>query len=130
MYLRPLPFAMLCGTAALIACSGDEIAAPTEGTILVTTSTTGSDLDPDGYAVAVDDRPEQGVEIRDTLAISNLSPGEHNVTLTGVTQNCTLGGAGRRNVDVVPGDTVKVTFRITCESLLPPGPPGGGDPQP
>jgi hypothetical protein len=114
---------------ALSACSGEELVQPTEGILLVATSTTGADPDPDGYSVAVDELPEQTVGIRDTLTVPNLEPGDHNVTLTGVTQNCTLAGAGRRIVNVVPGDTVTVTFRVTCESLTPPPPPGG-EPQP
>jgi hypothetical protein len=97
---------------------------------LITTSTTGSDLDPDGYSLAVDDKPEQAVGIRDEVAINNLSLGDHNVTLTGVVGNCSLGGAGRRIVNVVGGDTVNVTFRITCESIVPPAPPGDGIPLP
>jgi len=109
---------------------GDALVRPTEGTILIATSTTGSDLDPDGYSVTVDDKPEQAVDIRDEIAFNNLAVGDHNVTLTGVIQNCNLGGAGRRTVNVVGGDTVNVTFRISCESIIPPSPPGDGDPVP
>lgn len=122
-------FMLSVGVSVLPACSGDNLVRPTEGVMLVSTSTTGADLDPDGYSVAIDDMPEQSVGIRDTLAVPNLDPGDHDVTLTGVTDNCTLGGAGRRTINVIPGDTVTVTFRISCESITPPPPPGG-DPQP
>lgn len=122
-------FMLSIGVSVLPACSGDDLVRPTEGVMLVSTSTTGADLDPDGYSVAIDDMPEQSVGIRDTLAVPNLDPGDHDVTLTGVIENCTLGGAGRRTINVIPGDTVTVTFRISCESITPPPPPGG-DPQP
>lgn len=122
-------FMLSIGVSVLPACSGDDLVRPTEGVMLVSTSTTGADLDPDGYSVAIDDMPEQSVGIRDTLAVPNLDPGGHDVTLTGVIENCTLGGAGRRTINVIPGDTVTVTFRISCESITPPPPPGG-DPQP
>ena len=111
-------------------CGGENLVRPTEGTLLITTSTTGSDVDPDGYTLTVDNRPDQEIDIRETLAISDLAPGDHSVSLTGVIQNCELGGAGRRTVAVIAGDTVNVTFRIACESIVPPSPPGGGDPVP
>lgn len=124
---------LLLGVAISVLAScggGDELVRPTEGSILINTTTSGSDLDPDGYSVTVDDNPEQAVGTSDELAVTNLDPGEHNVALTGVIQNCTLGGAGRRAVNVIAGDTVNITFRITCEAIVPPPPPGGGDPLP
>lgn len=106
-------------------CGGENLVRPTEGTLLITTTTTGSDIDPDGYTLTVDNRPDLEMDIRQTLAISDLAPGDHNVALTGVIQNCAV-GAGQRTVTVIAGDTVDVTFRVTCESIVPPQPPPGG----
>jgi len=123
--LTPLLLGM--AISVLPSCGGgEELVRPTEGTILINTTTTGSDIDPDGYSVTVDDNPEQAVGTSDELEVTNLDPGEHNVALTGVIQNCTVGGAGRRAVNVIAGETVNVTFRITCEAIVPPQPPGGG----
>jgi hypothetical protein len=124
------PIILGAGLLILVACGGDDLVRPTVGTLQVTTNTTGSDLDPDGYILTLDDRPEEAIDIHGELAISNLAPGDHFVTLTGVVQNCALGGAGGRTVTVIAGDTVNVTFRISCESIAPPPPPGGGDPLP
>jgi len=115
--------------SVLGSCGGDNLVRPTEGTLLISTTTGGSDIDPDGYILTVDNRPDQDIDIRETLAISDLAPGDHTVALTGVVQNCAV-GAGQRTVTVIAGDTVDVAFRITCESIVPPQPPGGGDPVP
>jgi len=126
-----LPLLILgIGMLVLGSCGGDNLVRPTEGTLQISTTTTGSDIDPDGYTLTLDNRPDQDIDIRETLAISDLDPGDHTVALTGVIQNCAVGGAGRRTVSVIAGDTVDVTFRITCESIVPPPPPGGGDPVP
>lgn len=124
------PIILGTGLFILVACGGDDLVRPTTGTLEVTTITTGSDLDPDGYLLTLDDRPEEAIDIRDDLAISNLAPGDHLVTLSGVVENCALGGAGGRTVTVIAGDTVNVTFRINCEPITPLQPPGGGEPFP
>lgn len=124
-----LPLLILGGMLVLGSCGGENLVRPTEGTLQITTTTTGSDIDPDGYTLTVDSRPGQDIDVRETLAISDLAPGDHTVALTGVIQNCAV-GAGQRTVSVIAGDTVDVTFRITCESIIPPPPPGGGDPVP
>jgi hypothetical protein len=123
------PLMLGAGLFILVACGGDDLVRPTTGTLEVTTSTTGSDQDPDGYILTLDDRPEEPIDIRGELAISDLEPGDHFVTLSGVAQTCALIGAGARTVTVIAGDTVNVTFRINCESIAPPAPPGG-DPLP
>jgi hypothetical protein len=123
-----LPLLILgIGILVLGSCGGDNLVRPTEGTLQISTTTTGSDIDPDGYILTVDSRPDQDIDIRETLVISNLEPGDHNVALTGVIQNCAV-GAAERTVTVIAGDTVDVNFRITCESIVPPAPPGGGGP--
>lgn len=126
LHNRLLSLMLGMAIAALPACGGDNLAPPTEGAIRIITTTTGSDLDPDGYSVTVDDQPEEAVGIVDELTVSDLSLGDHNVTLTGVVQNCSLGGAGSRTVNVVGGDTTNVTFRVSCESIAPAPPPGDG----
>ena len=131
LHRTALPPIMLgAGLFILVACGGEDLVRPTTGTLEVTTSTTGADLDEDGYLLTLDDRPEEAIDVREDLAISDLAPGDHFVTLSGVAQTCTLVGAGARTVTVIAGDTVNVTFRINCESITPPAPPGGGDPLP
>lgn len=135
-YTRQNRWQQLLGIAAAISvlgsCGSDDLTRPTEGTVQITTSTSGSDLDADGYTVSVDGGPPQAIGIRDTLNLPEMEPGEYPVVLAGVAPNCTPGfGVNQRTATVLAGDTVRVAFAVTCESVTPPGgdPPGGGDPQ-
>ena len=115
----------------LWSCGGDDVTSPTEGTVQITTSTSGSDLDGDGYSVSFDGRTPQGIEIRDTLILPEIEPGDYSVILTGVAPNCATNfGINQRTATVVAGDTVRVAFAVTCETIDTGGgdPPPGGDP--
>ena len=116
------------GTILSVSCGDDPVSRPTEGTVQVTTNTSGSDLDEDGYTVSIDGGTPQAIGILDTLIMPEIEPGDHPVLLGGVAPNCTVGSGPNQRIATVPvGDTVKVAFPVTCESV---GPPGGGDPVP
>jgi hypothetical protein len=109
-------------------CGSDELTAPTEGTVQVTTTTSGANLDEDGYTVSVAGAAPQAIGIIDTVTVSEVEPGDHPVILAGVAPNCTVGlGLNQRIATVPVGDTVKVAFAVACEADEP---PGGGDPTP
>lgn len=92
--------------------------ASTTGTIEVSTTTAGLSLDPDGYAVAVDDEAGGSVDATGTLTLSGITAGEHTVALADVEPNCSVtGGDNPRTVSVPAGGTVQVAFELTCESL-------------
>ncbi len=86
--------------------------------VQVTTATTGIDLDPDVYAVAVDGGTTTPIGLNATTAITRLSPGLHTVALSGVSPNCAVGGDNPRSVNVVAGQTVPVGFAITCVAAI------------
>lgn len=109
----------------------------TSGSVQVTTATTGTDLDPDGYSVCVDPYPdaeygslceyEVSSAANGAVTISSLSPGNHIVWLLGVAGNCTIAGPNPRAVYVTTGATAEVAFQITCarvEVLVPYGASG------
>lgn len=127
MILRHLPFMILCGTSALIACSGDEIAAPSEGTILVAALTTGEDQDANGYLFSVNNGRPDEIGLADTVFVTALEAGEYEVRLSGIAENCTPeDGTNPQDALVLGGDTVSVVFNVTCEVAAPPGDGGGG----
>jgi Tol biopolymer transport system component len=83
------------------------------GSIQVTTATTGSSLDPDGYTVSVDAGTPQAIGPNATLAFEGLAVGTHSVALAGIAGNCHLDGDNPRTVEVPQGSTT-VTFEVTC----------------
>jgi len=91
------------------------------GNLTVTTSTTGSSLDPDGYTVAVDGGPGQPIATNNSTGVTftNLAAGSHSVVLSGVASNCTVSGGNTQTVNVPSGGTATAAFSVTCTT--PPG---------
>jgi TolB protein len=100
----------------------------------VTTSTSGSDQDPDGYALSVDGGPTQHLAINDSLTLPGLAAGAHAVLLDSVAANCTVAGGATQNVTVPDGGTVTAAFSISCSAsvgnLEVRAPTTGPDPDP
>jgi len=88
----------------------------TTGNLTVSTSTTGSNLDPDGYTVTVDGGESQTVASNGSVTFTGLSAGSHSVQLTGVAGNCTVSGANPQTVNVPSGGTASTTFTVTCSA--------------
>src|SRR5207247_8184068 len=87
--------------------------AATTGNLTVTTNTTGSNLDPDGYTVVVDGSQSQAIGINTSVTFSGLSPGNHSVQLNGLAQNCTV-SSNPRTVSITAGTTTTTTFSVSC----------------
>lgn len=87
--------------------------AATSGGIQVTTATTGSSADADGYAVSVDGAASQPIGSNATLTLEGLALGTHSLTLSGIAANCHLEGENPRTVEVGPGSTT-VPFEVNC----------------
>ncbi len=98
------------GTATVafeIAC------AAVTGSVRVTTTTTGTDLDPDGYFVGPGGTI-QPIATSGAVTFSGLAPGPRYVGIAGVALNCEVTGATERPVNVTVGTTTEVAFAITC----------------
>jgi hypothetical protein len=85
--------------------------------ILVSVAQTGADLDEDGFSVAVDDGAPIPVQAGVTRTISRLPPGPHTVTITGVADNCAVGGGTSRTVTVAGRSIEPVTFELGCQAV-------------
>jgi hypothetical protein len=97
------------------ACGGESITIPpTTGTLQITTSTVGSEPDPDGYTLQVDAQQPQAIGSTATVSVGELAPGTHNVVLTGLAANCTLAGDNPRSVTIAVGETTTAAFELTC----------------
>src|SRR6266700_5271958 len=78
----------------------DALLLPLPGlaTLAVSTSTSGSDLDPDGYTVTVDGSVSQSIGTNGLATFIGLAVGNHTVLLSRVARNCTFSGSNPRTV--------------------------------
>ena len=88
--------------------------AATTGTLNVTTATTGSNLDPDGYSVSVDGGSGTSIADNGSQSFTNLSSGNHTVTLSGIAANCTVSGGTTQTANVPAGGSATAAFQVTC----------------
>ena len=79
----------------------------------VSASTVGVDA-PSGYGVTVDGGLMAAVAPNGVIRVARLTPGDHVVELTGVRENCTVGGANPLTVTVTEGETASVAFSVSC----------------
>lgn len=123
MHYRPdfrHPALLVAGLLVFVlACTDTATAPPNTGFIEVDVVTGGETLDSDGYSVAFRGKTEQTkfVAINGTLPIQ-LEEGVHEVELLDVAANCEVAGDNPRAVAVVEGETVRVTFEVTCAFVL------------
>src|SRR4051794_7960641 len=102
---------------ALVACQGEDVTSPQVGTLDVTTQTSGSEPDPNGYVLTVD---ESSVNIGPgaSLSVPDLTVGEHQLGLAGVAANCRGDTANPNRAMVAQGQRTSVTFRIECTATV------------
>jgi hypothetical protein len=100
----------LVTTLSLNAATGGS----TTGNLTVTTTTTGSNLDADGYTATVDGATSQAIATNGSVTFSNLSAGSHSVVLSGVATNCTVSGGNTQTVNVPSGGTATAAFSVSC----------------
>jgi TolB protein len=84
------------------------------GTVHVSTTTVGNDLDPDGYMVSTSVGGSGGIGLDGTRDFPDVRPGLVQVLLTGMTANCVVAGPNPQTVDVKYGQSVSVAFVVQC----------------
>jgi hypothetical protein len=119
--VRKLALAVLvtaCLAVALVSC-GDDDGTGVEGTgsIEVTLNMTGSDLDPDGCTVSVDDLVARAIEAGGSVTFADLEVRVHGVELYDLSGNCVVSGENPRAVSVAAGQTSETAFEVTCAAL-------------
>jgi hypothetical protein len=121
MIMRPLNLSRLviiCTIALVTASCGDDVTTPTEGSIRIQTTTSGADIDPDGYNVRVDEESALAIGATGEVVINDVRIGRHLVTLAGLAANCTITeGLNPQTTDVVGDETVTVRFAVNCAPL-------------
>jgi hypothetical protein len=90
----------------------------TSGSMAISASTNGEDLDEDGYEVVLDGGAPSAIGINGSLTAGGLAPGDYSVELQGEAFNCSVGGNNPRTVTVTGGAETPVTFDVTCRYHL------------
>ena len=87
---------------------------PTTGTIAVAASTTGADMDSDGYLIILDGTEKAAIGSNGSVDLTSVNPGDRSVALSGVAENCSVGGEHPRSVSVTAGATTQAAFEVSC----------------
>ena len=113
---NPRTLAVVAGqtthAAITVTCSS------TSGSIAVSASTSGEDLDEDGYEIVIDGGTPSAIGINGSMTAGGLAPGDYSVELQGEAFNCEVGGSNPRSVTVTAGQETGVTFDVTCRYHL------------
>ena len=88
--------------------------APRTGTVRISTTTSGSEPDADGYSVLVGGVSRAGVPVNGSFDVLLTPEGNNSVELRGVAGNCSVDAPNPRTVSVVNGAVVQVDFVIRC----------------
>ena len=87
---------------------------PAPGSIDVTTTTTGSSLDPNGYTVTLNGGTSRAIGVNGSVTYTNVAAGSHTIALSGVAANCTVEGGASRTVTVASGGSASAAFAVSC----------------
>ncbi|MGH7649697.1 MAG: TolB family protein, partial [Gemmatimonadaceae bacterium] len=105
----------LAAVTSLAACGSDSGGTGVNtGSIMVSAATTGADVDSTGYSVVVDGGSGHAVGITDSVTLSAVAAGSHQVALTSVGSNCTVSPSDTQTVTVSTGAAAAVSFQVTC----------------
>jgi hypothetical protein len=99
--------------AFLVAC-GDPAALPTTGSLEISSITREPRLDLDGYLVRIDGGAGRQLQDQQPMMVADMAPGDHALELSGVAQDCTVGGENPRTAAVTAGGVARVRFDISC----------------
>jgi WD40 repeat protein len=109
----------------LAACDDTTLPpSPVFGSIHLAAVTTGLDLDDDGYLVDVDLGVTVVLPANGEVAFTDLAPGSHNLRISGIATNCTVGGGVNQQITVTAGEVTTVRLTITCVTRFNPIPAG------
>ena len=84
------------------------------GELEVTTTTSGSAPDPDGYEVRIDGASSGWIDPNGTLLFENVAQGAHLVELSGIEPNCFVSGQNPVSVQVTANERASISFHVSC----------------
>src|SRR4051812_8600559 len=97
-----------------LAAGCQDATGPRTGSIRLSLTTSGLDVDPDGYVVSVDDRLTATVGANGAITIPDIHGGTHVLRLGGVASNCSVDEGAERKLTVTAGQELSATFAVSC----------------
>ena len=88
-----------------------------DGQIQVTTATTGSNPDPDGYAILLDGNRVGSIPSAGTATIGGIPAGSHGIGLDSLAAGCQVSGDNPQTLTVVADSTIAAPFAVVCGSM-------------
>jgi hypothetical protein len=116
-----IPLVTFATAMLFAACGGDSDPSgpdnpPTPtGSINLSVTTSGDDVDTDGYQVTVDGAAAGSIQPNGNLSIPDIDVGSRTVALSGIALNCTPAPGASQTVNVAEDQATDVTFTVTCE---------------
>ena len=87
---------------------------PPTGTVEFSVTTTGSNLDPNGYQLLFNEEDSQAIGTNGTVTMT-VAAGSYQVTLVDVATNCAVDGMSNpRSFSVTGGSSTDVAFAVVC----------------
>lgn len=86
---------------------------PTTGSVFIRITSTGADMDLDGYQIVVDGGTRRLVAVNSTNLV-DASPGSRSIALERVAANCQVTSSNPLSVTVVAGSRVDAAFTVEC----------------
>lgn len=106
---------LLCGCTTESEELDNSVPEPApRGALGVSITTTGSELDSDGYVLLIDGVSAGSVANTSTNSIPDLITRPHTVGMTGLACNCTVVGVNPKIVTVTANQTTPVSLSVSC----------------
>jgi hypothetical protein len=84
------------------------------GSVRITTATTGADVDPNGYRLALDAGTAQPIGVNAVITLTNVAVGTHSVRLSELARNCGIQGSNPQSIHVSEAATEELSFSVSC----------------
>src|SRR5690606_25980122 len=105
---------VLVTATLLLGCNGDSMPPHTPGSVVVTVTTTGDDVDADGYSITLGSQ-ERSVQASGSTTLDGPEAGSYDVTVGAAAANCSVGGDATRSVTVSEAQSTSVSFEVECQ---------------
>jgi Tol biopolymer transport system component len=90
----------------------------TEGALKVSTNTSGTMPDSDGYRLRINQNWEYSINANDERIFSSFSQDQYSLKISDVANNCFVENENPRSFSIIAGDTTSVALEINCKKAL------------